>query len=199
MLRDALEYSVRVLSGVPFRLFLTLNRAPLKDISSPVDKAERGKWGQQRGQASLKALPHALPEPLPSRRLLPPEPHPYLIPATGPPNGVTVPAPPLSSLRLSSGTPPEFSPSVCFPWPFPRGQGHSRATLVWGVGSIIPDHHIRGERMAPFQLMALERAVTSSLQQEDQLTGRREDSCPDPVIGRGRRTFIAGAVGPEDQ
>lgn len=39
---------VRVLPGVLFRLFLTLNRAPLKDISSPVDKAERGKWGQQR-------------------------------------------------------------------------------------------------------------------------------------------------------
>ena len=61
MLRDVLEYSVRVLSGVPFLLFLTLNRAPLKDISSPVDKAERGKWGQQRGQASLKALPQYPP------------------------------------------------------------------------------------------------------------------------------------------
>lgn len=71
--------------------------------------------------------------------------------------------------------------------------------LVWGVGSIIPDHHIRGERMAPFKLMALERAVTSSLQQEDQLTGRRDDSCPDPDTGKGRKTLIAGAVGSKDQ
>ena len=47
--------------------------------------------------------------------------------------------------------------------------------------------------------MALERAVTSGLQQEDQLTGRREDSCHDPVTGRGRRTLIDRAVGPEDQ
>ena len=47
--------------------------------------------------------------------------------------------------------------------------------------------------MAPFKLMALERAVTSGLQQEDQLTGRREDSCHDPVTGRGRRTLIDNA------
>ena len=61
MLRDALEYRVRVLSGVPFLLFLMLNRAPLKDISSPVNKAERGRWDHQRGQASLKASPRCPP------------------------------------------------------------------------------------------------------------------------------------------
>ena len=42
MLRDALEYRVRMLSGVPFPLFLMLSRAPLKDIGSPVEKGEGG-------------------------------------------------------------------------------------------------------------------------------------------------------------
>lgn len=70
--------------------------------------------------------------------------------------------------------------------------------LVWGVGSSIPDHHIRGERMAPFKLMALERAVTSGLQQEDQLTGRRTPALIQSQEA-GRRTLIDRAVGPEDQ
>ena len=75
----------------------------------------------------------AVPSPSPSRLAvccpqspIPTRPHP------GPPNRVVVPPPLLSSLHLSSRTQPEFSPSVCFPWPFPCGQGPSGCALLSG-------------------------------------------------------------------
>lgn len=70
MLRDTLEYRVRVLSSVPFRLLHMLSLAPLKDMLACGERGREGSVGLQagkglRGRRHHKALSlHLSPPPL---------------------------------------------------------------------------------------------------------------------------------------
>ena len=50
MLRDALEYRVRVLSSVPFRLLHMLSLGPLKDMLACGEQGREGSVGLQAGK-----------------------------------------------------------------------------------------------------------------------------------------------------
>ena len=126
MLRDALEYRVRVLSGVPVLLFLMLSRAPLNDISSADEgEGEDGSPAWTGFAEGFTAVPSPSPSPLADCGPRAPS-----LPAPTPaPSRGSCPRPLPSSLRLSSGTQPEFSPSPRFPWPLLPGQGPSGGAL----------------------------------------------------------------------
>lgn len=135
MLRDALEYRVRVLSSMPFLLFLMLSLDPSKDISSPVENRGRHKSRLQ----AVKGLHAKLCHKAPTLHRLPSAicrvPHALLATPWG--DGTPAPAPlassssssetqleclsfSSSSLTLTPGAGPSWAP------PLPGGLMHHR-------------------------------------------------------------------------
>ena len=108
MLRDALEYRVRALSGVPVLLFLMLSRAPLNDISSADEgEGEDGSPAWTGFAEGFTAVPSPSPSPLadygpraPSLPTPTPAPSRGSCPPAGlcPPPFVSPPGPSLSSV-----------------------------------------------------------------------------------------------------